>query len=299
MSQRLNVVAVLALALPLATPAGWAELKPHTLEAFLNYVAATEARFLTEVDSDDEFLYIDGLTGADRAEAISRLRNGEVLMERLESRAADGSEIKIKDGLIHHWVGTVFIPGTTVGETLALVQDYNRHADIYSPQVEQARIIERSGDTFTIFYRFRKKKVVTAVHNTEHEVNYFRAGPGRAYSMSEATRIREVEHPGEPNESEKPENDNRGFLWGINSYWKFVEEDGGVYVESESVSLTRSAPAVLAFMIRPFITGVPRELLSFTLEATRGQLASAETSDGGFSAAEERPKEEQSSGKTR
>jgi len=299
MGQKLNIVATLALILPLAAFAGRAELKPHTLEAYLRYVAATEARFLTEVDSDEAFLYVEGLAGAERAEAIARLRNGEVLMERLESRAEDGSEIQIKDGMIHHWVGTVFIPGATLDETLALVQDYNRHADIYAPQVEQARILERDGSTFTIFYRFHKKKVITAVHNTNHVVNYYRMSPSRAYSISESTRIREVDNPGKPDEREKPEDDNRGLLWGINSYWKFLEKDGGVYVESESVSLTRSVPVVSSPMISPFITGVPRELLSFTLEHTREQLVDTGASDSEPPGSERRPGDHQRSGMMR
>ena len=284
MSQRLNIVAALALALPLASPSAPAELKPHTLEAFLTYATATESRYLAEAADDDKFLYIDQLTGADRDEAISHLMRGEVLMERLQTRAEDGSEIKIKDGMIHHWVGTVFIPGATLEETLALVQDYGRHAEIYAPQVEQARIIRRDGDTFTVFYRFRKKKVLTAVHNTTHEADYYRRGPTRAYSISKSTRIREVQNPGESDERELPEDNNRGLLWGINSYWKFFETDGGTFVESESVSLTRSIPILAVPIIRPFVTGVPKELLTFTLENTREQLASSEASQSPLTA---------------
>jgi len=160
-----------------------------------------------------------------------------------------------------------------------VVQDYNRHAEIYAPQVEQARIIDREGDTFTVFYRFRKSKVlITAVHNTNHEASYYRRGPTRAYSISKSTRIREVHNPGESDERELPEDNNRGLLWGINSYWKFFETDGGTFVESESVSLTRSIPILAVPIIRPFVTGVPKELLTFTLENTREQLADSEVS---------------------
>ena len=111
MGQRHNVVAVLALALPLAGHPAPAELKPHTLEAFLSYATATESRFLAEVATNDTFLYIDRLAVEERDDAIADLMRGEVLMERLQTKADDGSEIKVKDGLIHHWVGTVFIPG--------------------------------------------------------------------------------------------------------------------------------------------------------------------------------------------
>ncbi len=280
MSQRLSVVAVFAFVLPLANHAPPAELKPHTLEAFLSYATATEARFLAEATADDSFLYIDHLAGREREEALASLTRGEVLMERLKTKAADGSEIKIKDGLIHHWVGTVFIPGATLEDTLALLQDYNRHAEIYAPQVEQARIVDRDGDNFTVFYRFRKKKILTAVHKTTHDANYYRRGPTHAYSISKSTDIREVQNPGEPDERELPEDNNRGLLWAINSYWKLLEVDGGTFVESESVSLTRSIPILAVPIVRPFVTGVPRELLAFTLEITRDQLAQFDDPEG-------------------
>ena len=48
-----------------------------------------------------------------------------------------------------------------------------------------------------------------------------------------------------------------------------VERDGGVYVQSEVVSLTRDIPAGLAWLIGPFVTSIPKESLAFTMEATR------------------------------
>lgn len=280
MSRRLSAVAVLGLALPLlASAPAPAELKAHTLEAFQRYAAATEARFLADVSPPGPFLYVDRLTGKDHEEAFEELQRGEVFIERLQTRSENDAEIKVDDGLFHHWVGTVFIPGVSLEDTLDLVQDYNRHAEIYAPQVEESRIIDRSGDNFTVFYRFRKKKIITAIHNTDHEVRYFQQGLDRAYSISEATRIQEVDNPGDDDESEKPVGDDSGFLWAINSYWKFLERDGGVYVESESVSLTRGIPFFLSWMIKPFVNSVPRELLEFTLSRTREEMAGPVESD--------------------
>ena len=76
-----------------------------------------------------------------------------------------------------------------------------------------------------------------------------------------------------PNESEKPVGHDGGFLWRMNSYWAYVERDGGVYVECESVSLTRDIPTGLGWLIRPLVTGIPRESLQHTLEATRNGAA--------------------------
>ena len=272
MGRRLATPVVLLLAVPLSAHTTPAELKPHTLEAFLRYAAATESRFLAEASSSDSFVYVDALPAGERQGALDFLRRGEVFMSRLRTRGADGKEIKAKDGIIHHWLGAVFIPGVGLEQTLALVQDYDRHAEIYTPEVDQAHIIDREDDHFTVFYRFRKKKVITVILDTDHDVRYFRAAPGRAYSISRTTRIQEVQNAGKPNQQLKPVGNDGGFLWRLNTYWKFLERDGGTYVESESISLTRGIPLLLKWMIAPFITGVPKELLSFTLEKTREEL---------------------------
>jgi hypothetical protein len=280
MSRRLSAVAALVLALPLlASAPAPAELKAHTLEAFQRYTGATEARFLADVSPPGPFLYVDRLTGKDHEEAFEDLQRGKVFIERLQTRSENDAEIKVEDGLFHHWVGTVFIPGVSLEETLDLVQDYGRHAEIYAPQVEESRVIDRSGDNFKVFYRLRKKKIFTVVHNTDHDVRYFRQGADRAYSISEATRIQEVDNVGDDDEREKPAGDDSGFLWAINSYWKFLERDGGVYVECESVSLTRGIPFFLSWMIKPFVNSVPRELLEFTLSMTREAMVGPVDSD--------------------
>jgi hypothetical protein len=58
----------------------------------------------------------------------------------------------------------------------------------------------------------------------------------------------------------------------LNSYWKFLERDGGVYIQCESISLTRSIPW-WATIARPLITGIPKESLTYTLQTTRDVLA--------------------------
>ena len=113
---------------------GAAELKPQTIEAFDRYVRVTEARMQTELDGQSSFLWVDRLPDDEREEAYAKLRAGEVVIDRLETRDGD-EKIKIPDGKIHHWIGTVLIPGVTLEQTMALVQDYDRYAEIYSPDV--------------------------------------------------------------------------------------------------------------------------------------------------------------------
>jgi hypothetical protein len=43
-------------------------------------------------------------------------------------------------------------------------------------------------------------------------------------------------------------------------------------VQCQAISLTRSIPFALRWLIGPFITSIPRESLAFTLETTRKTL---------------------------
>jgi len=163
----------------------------------------------------------------------------------------------------------VFIPKATLRQTLDFVQDYDRHQDSYKPEVLRSRLVSRQGTDFKIYYRLRKHKVITVTLNTDHDVHYFPVDAAHCYSRSYSTRIAEVADADTPQEREKPVGHDGGFLWRMNSYWRFEEKDGGVFVECESVSLTRDIPTGLGWMIRPFITGVPKESLQMTLGSTR------------------------------
>jgi hypothetical protein len=272
LSRSLALLMPLAFLNPLPVEVLNVDLKPSTVDAFDRYIQATESRIQRELSRPGAFLYVKGLPQPQGSQVLSALKNAEIYIDQLVTRDASGHPIEAPDGIIHHWIGAVFIPGATLSQTLALVQDYNRHRDIYKPEVVRSRLISRSGNEFKVYYRLRKKKVITVTLNTEHEVNYFPIDKFRCHSRSTATRIAEVVDANTPDEHEKPVGHDGGFLWRMNSYWRFEQKDGGVYVECESVSLTRDIPTGLGWMIRPFITGIPKESLRMTLDSTRSAL---------------------------
>ncbi len=247
-------------------------LMPSTVEAFSGYVQLTEARNDAELKRGTGLLWVDGLPGTEPAQAYGELRRGEVKMRKLET-LQNGEPIRCPGGMIHHWVGLVFIPGAKLQDVLGVLEDYNRHAVYYAHDVEQSKIESRDGDHFRVFLRFRRHKVVTVVLDTEHDVQYFRDSETRAHSRSSAVRIAQVENAGKSDERWKTPGDDDGFLWRMETWWRMIEDDGGVYVQSEVVSLTRDIPTGLAWMIGPFVTSIPKESLAFTLEATRKAVA--------------------------
>ena len=261
--------AAAAALLSIAAPAAPAELQPRTIAAFDHYVQLSE----TAMNAGAPFLWIDRLPASQRDLRRNELRQGSVLIEGVTTTDG-GKEISIPDGLVHHWIGLVFVPGATVDSAVALLQDYDRHAEIYKPAVARSRLLARNGDAFRVYLRFFQKKVITVVVNSEHEARFSREGRDRARSRIYSTRIAEVENPDTPREREKPVGQDGGYLWRLYTYWRFLERDGGTYVQCESITLTRDIPVGFGWLIRPFVTSIPRESLEFTLTTTRRTLAS-------------------------
>lgn len=254
-----------------------AKLRAETISAFDRYLRLTEERNDWELERGTALLWIEALPEPRRTEAYEGLKRGEAQIHQLRT-LDEGKVIPCPGGMIHHWVGLVFIPGGKLNDVLAILQDYNNQSKYYAPDVERSKIESRDGDHFRVFLRFRRHKVITVVLDTEHDVRYFHDAPGRAHSRSSATRIAEVENPGESGEREKPPGNNGGFLWRMETWWRMEEHDGGVYVQSEVASLTRDIPTGLGWMIGPVVTSIPKETLLFTLEATRKAI-SARTKD--------------------
>jgi hypothetical protein len=243
-------------------------LKPASSAAFDKYVAVVERRIATEVARAETFLWADTLPQARRTEAMEKLRGGEVVTERLRL----SEKIDVPDGMIHHWVGTIFIPAAHVRAAVSLMQDYDRHATIFSPNVVQSKTLERQDDRFRVFLRFYMKKVISVTLDTEHEARFVWLGPDRAYSALHSTRVAEVENAGTATERELQPGQGHGFMWRLNTYWRFLERDGGTYIQCESVTLSRDVPFGLGWIIKPFVTEIPMESLAFTLRRARAAL---------------------------
>ncbi len=273
-------ILVLLLFLP-SLKAAAEQLQPKTLKAWETYVPLTEQRIQAEVNNGKRFLATDFLGQPESQAARALLRSGRVYIRKMATTATsrlapfaatagdqDGKPIRVESGMIHHWLGGIFLPGARLDALLPWIQDYDHHSK-YFQEVERSRLVAREGDVFRIFYRLRRKKIITVYYNSEHTVVYRRHSPTRVSSRSFTTRIAQLEDAGTPAEKEKPVGNDSGFLWRLNSYWRFREEDGGIYVECESLSLSRSIPAGLAWLIRGYVESVPRESLENTLTSIR------------------------------
>ena len=205
------------------------------------------------------------------AKRAKQVRQGKIVAELWRGKGPD----KVPAGLIHDWIGAIFMPGATVARTLACIQDYDNHKKLYRPEVIDSKLIARHGDDFQIYLRVLKKKIITVVLDTDHDVHYFHAGGARWGCRSYTTRTAEVDDAGKPNEKIQPPDAGYGFLWRLNTYWRFEERDGGVFAECRAISLTRDIPSVLKWVIEPMVRSLPKDTLMHTLKATRDAVARA------------------------
>lgn len=249
-----------------------ATLGVDTVKGWANYVRLTEQRIASELESKKGFLVRDFMSDAETREFLGRLQAGEVTVLRMKTRDPSGAEVRIPSGMIHHWLGSVFIPGVELEELLRWLQNYPAHQR-YFDEVEDAELLSRDGDVFEIFLRLRRRKIVTVYYNTEHHVEYRRHGPNRVSSKSASTRVAEVDNPGTSEEREKPEGEGSGFLWRLNSYWRYQEVSGGVIVECETISLSRDIPGAVRWLFGRYVDSVPRESMAGTLDSIRTGVA--------------------------
>jgi len=249
---------ILGLVLSFTTLA-MAEPKPATVSAFNSYIAEVESRLEKQHQSQKDFLV---------AQDTARLRNGEQIIEHVPpSSAAD-----LPGAMLHHWRGTAFAPGATAADFEKLMKSFEAYPDVYEPQVTQARITTQKDEQFHVEMRTRQKHVITVVTDLALDVTFGWLDERHGYSLSRSTQILEIESPGTPRERALGPEANHGFLWRLNTYWSYEERDGGLYMQIESVSLSRSVPAGLAWAIKPFVESVPRESLEFTLRSTCNAL---------------------------
>lgn len=238
-------------------------LSPRTLEAFNAYIRQAEEEMQQILRGRELFLWSQ--------QAPKRAR--DVGSGRVAAQFWSGKgPVKVPSGLVHDWIGAISIPDSSIQQIFAVIQDYDLHKKIYAPDVIDSKLIRRDGNDFQIYLRLLKKKIITVVLDTDHDVHYEAIDPTRWVCRSYTTRIAEVENAGRPDERILQPDAGYGFLWRLYSYWRFEEREAGVVVECRAISLTRDVPFGLGWAIEPIIQKLPRESLINTLEATRQAL---------------------------
>jgi hypothetical protein len=235
------------------------------LAAFHAYTNAQEERLVLQHQSDHSFL---ASISSDAEGARARLKRGELVIEPVPGLAMP----KPAGAMLHHWRGTAFAPGAKAGDFERLMRNFDAYPQYFSPEVVDARVLHRDGDRMQAWMRIRQRHVITVVMDTTYDVAFKEVDSRHGFSISRSTRISEIGSPGTAKEHALNADDEHGFLWGQNTYWSYEERDGGLYLQIESISLTRAIPSGLGWAIGPYVESIPRESLEFTLRSACNAL---------------------------
>jgi len=241
------------------------EPTPAAVSAFNSYSKALESRLAQQHRSPNTFL---APPATDPEDVKMRLRKGELIIEKL----TPSTEPNFSGALLHHWRGTAFAPGAKAADFERLVRDFNSYPQHFSPQVLQAKVLTPGGDRMQAWMRVRQPHVITVVMDTTYDITFGQLDGRHGYSVSESTRIAEIEAEGTGAERTLSANEEHGFLWRLNTYWSYAEQDGGLYLQIEAVSLTRSIPRGVGWAVQPYVESIPRESLEFTLRSACNAL---------------------------
>jgi hypothetical protein len=253
MMRRFSIPAIaitVALAFAFSAPCSAAQAPASANAAFDTYVRTVEARIAGQHASAGRFIVLP---------SPSSEGDAAPLIERIAVASVPG-------GLVHHWRASQFLPGVRAAELERLLRNYSAYPTLFAPQVERARAVPTAQGVERLSMRVRQHHVITVVLDTDYEVSFGQLDPQHRYSTSRSTGVRELDSPGTRAEHTLPPDKEHGFLWRQNTYWSYEERDGGLYVQVESVSLTRSIPTGLGWAIGPYIESIPRDSLAFTLQ---------------------------------
>ena len=233
-------------------------LEQETVQAFEQYCRKFEKSIDAAVSGEKPFLWIQK---QDR-EQQNLVRRGDIVIFKPDKN------VDIPNGIIHVWGVSAFIPGIKAGDVTDLLLDYDNHKNVY-PSVIDSKLLGKSGDIVKGYLKFKYKKVLTVVLNTEHQTVLTRLKKDRYFIRAHSTRITEIENYGEPDESELPVGRDSGFMWRLNSYWFVEPRPDGVLLECQSLTLTRSIPFGLGWAVGPFVNSIPKDSLKELVDSTR------------------------------
>jgi len=257
-------VPVLLASLLFAFAANAANLKPETVAAWDDDLETVKANLQERIRPGGCFLW-----AFEDPERAARVHGGEIVVAPVPGP----SPKKVPGGLIHHWLGAMFLPDVTIEQVLEVTRDYDRYKDYYQPAVVQSKTIARAdaNDQFTMQMMNKAFFLKTAL-DADYEASYVHLDERRVYSVSRTSRIQEIEEYGQAGEHRVPEGQGSGYIWKLFSIARFEQRDSGVYVELEAVALSRGIPVVARVFVDPIVRRVSRNSLLISLHQTQEAL---------------------------
>ena len=105
------------------------------LSPYLSPAQLTLFRRLQPSEQAHAFLVLERLPQAEQQKAAASLKSGAVFITQLPGPELRSSKPEIPDGLVHHWLGVVRVPGVRVDDVLAFVQRYDESPRFFSDAI--------------------------------------------------------------------------------------------------------------------------------------------------------------------
>src|ERR1700722_9115482 len=203
-----------------------AEPKRETLRAWDDYISGVNTAVAERNAGSREFLSMD-----ESLETRQRVQNGKLVITNHDPR-------KVPQGLIHHWVGVMFVPNVSLDQVMRVLNSYDHYCDIYKPLIRKSAVTEQAGDTVKLNVLATQRAFsVTAAVETDEEIQIARPTPSRVSITANSVRVQEIANFGQPGEHAFPEDRRPGYVWRALIVQRLEQREGGVYVELETISL--------------------------------------------------------------
>ncbi len=267
MTIRFGVAAPLLTTGLLAITVRAAELKPPTIAAWEEYVQNADARMRDRLQSGRSFLWIDELADRER-----QVRAGAIVV----APAAEQMPRRLQGGLINDWIGAAFIPGVSLNDLSGVLRDYRRYAEYYTPHLVEAKLVRDSpaADEYSLLVVNKALLTKTALEG-DYETSYFQVDGTRRYSIVRSLNLREIDDFDQPSQRKFPAGEGHGYLWRVHAITRLEERDGGVYMETEAIALSRDFPALTHWLVDSVARRVARGSLTTSLVQTRAAVTAA------------------------
>lgn len=241
-----------------------AELKQETVQAWDSYIHNVEQQTAHRAEEGTPFLWTD-----EDSRRMERVRKGEIVVSRMDP----STPRSVPGGLIHDWVGAAFYPGVTLHDVFAIVRNYDRYKEFYPPTVVASKVLSRHGEAWQFQMRWVRNVLwIKSGIEAEYEAHYIQLDRDRWYSVAYSTRVQEIVDCGRPSERMLPPGEGNGYIWRLYSVSRYVQRDGGVYVELEAIALTRDIPRSLRWLVKPLVSRLSRDSVLVAITQTHDAL---------------------------
>lgn len=244
------------------------KLSPETVTEFERYAKSVEAEINPRWAGKEHFISTE-----DSPAELQKVMGGEFLVR---PAGPEGKPQNVTDGLIHDWVGTVFIPDTDPKRVIAVLRNFDNHKKIY-PEITDSKTLKSNGTETVGYWRVQQRKgLVPVVLDVVQDAHYEQIAPGKWNCRAYARKITEIDKTPFSRGRAYPEGEGHGYMWKMYAYWSIEKINGGVLAECRMLSLSRSIPQAIAWAVGPYVQKAPQESLTSTLKQTRDATANSD-----------------------